>query len=192
MHEIGLTRQMGLSGPIVNDTDLWAAGPDTAFGTFPKLWNYTGPHITKRSADFSAAYQKKYGQPPEVEGWQNWFGTAAILTAIKETKATDSAKLVAFLEEHKFDGCLRSRHCGCRHRRRSCRAALERGAIDVRGGDHASLRRGHDRRPRALRGSRDEWAPGRCVGCTIDPVLMIVVLLVRPRGLLGESWERFE
>jgi branched-chain amino acid transport system substrate-binding protein len=104
MHEIGLTRQMGLSGPIVNDTDLWAAGPDTAFGTYPKLWNYTGPHLTKRSADFAAAYQKKHGQPPEVEGWQDWFGATAILTGIQETKSTDSAKLVAFLEEHKFDG----------------------------------------------------------------------------------------
>ena len=50
------------------------------------------------------AYQKKHGAPPEVEGWQDWFGATAILTAIKETNSTDSAKLVAFLEEHKFDG----------------------------------------------------------------------------------------
>jgi branched-chain amino acid transport system substrate-binding protein len=104
MHEIGLTRQMALSSPIVNDSDLWAAGPDAAFGTYPKLWNYTGPHLTKRSGEFVEAYQKKHGAPPEVEGWQDWFGATAILTAIKETKSTDSAKLVAFLEEHKFDG----------------------------------------------------------------------------------------
>jgi len=104
MHEIGLTRQMALSSPIVNDSDLWAAGPDAAFGTYPKLWNYTGPHLTKRSSEFADAYKKKFGAPPEVEGWQDWFGTTAILTAIKETKSTDSAKLVAFLEEHKFDG----------------------------------------------------------------------------------------
>ena len=104
MHEIGLTRQMALSAPIVNDTDLWAAGPDAAFGTYPKLWNYTGPHLTKRSSEFVEAYQKKHGAPPEVEGWQDWFGATAILTAIKETNSTDSAKLVAFLEEHKFDG----------------------------------------------------------------------------------------
>jgi len=103
MHEIGLTRQMALSAPIVNDTDLWAAGPDAAFGTYPKLWNYTGAHIAKRSAEFATNYQKKFGAPPEVEGWQDWFGTTAILTAIKETKSTDSAKLVAFLEEHKFN-----------------------------------------------------------------------------------------
>jgi branched-chain amino acid transport system substrate-binding protein len=104
MHEIGLTRQMALSAPIVNDTDLWAAGPDAAFGTYPKLWNYTGSHLTKRSSEFVDSYKKKYGAPPEVEGWQDWFGATAILTAIKETKSTDSAKLVAFLEEHKFDG----------------------------------------------------------------------------------------
>ena len=95
---------MALSSPIVNDSDLWAAGPDAAFGTYPKLWNYTGPHLTKRSAEFVEAYRKKYSAPPEVEGWQDWFGATAILTAIKETKSTDSAKLVAFLEEHKFDG----------------------------------------------------------------------------------------
>lgn len=104
MHEIGLTRQMGLSDPIVNDSELWAAGPDAAFGTYPKLWNYTGSHLTKRSAEFADAYKKKFGAPPEVEGWQDWFGTTAILTAIKETRSTESAKLVAFLEEHKFAG----------------------------------------------------------------------------------------
>ncbi|GAC1327371.1 MAG: ABC transporter substrate-binding protein [Beijerinckiaceae bacterium] len=104
MHEIGLTRKMGLSAPIVNDSDLWAAGADASFGIYPKLWNYTGAHNTKRSADFATTYQKKHGQPPEVEGWQDWFGATAILTAIKETGSTDSAKLVAFLEEHKFDG----------------------------------------------------------------------------------------
>jgi len=87
---------MGLSAPIVNDSDLWAAGPDAAFGTYPKLWNYTGPHLSKRSSEFADAYKKKFGAPPEVEGWQDWFGTTAILTAIKETKSTDTAKLVAF------------------------------------------------------------------------------------------------
>jgi branched-chain amino acid transport system substrate-binding protein len=104
MKEIGLTNQMGLSAPIVNDTDLWAAGPDAAFGLFPKIWNYTGAHMTKRSADFVEAFKKKYSQPPEAEGWQDWFAMTSILTAIKETNSTDSTKLVGFLEEHKFEG----------------------------------------------------------------------------------------
>lgn len=104
MKEIGLTNQMGLSAPIVNDTDLWSAGPEASFGLYPKIWHYSGAHMTKRSADFVAAFQKKYNLPPEAEGWQDWFGMTSILTAIKETGSTDSAKLVGFLEEHKFEG----------------------------------------------------------------------------------------
>ena len=49
LHEIGMTRKMPLSSPIVNDFDLWAAGPEAAFGIFPKLWNYSGAHLTSRS-----------------------------------------------------------------------------------------------------------------------------------------------
>jgi branched-chain amino acid transport system substrate-binding protein len=104
LHEIGMTRQMPLSSPVINDSDLWAAGPDAAFGTFPKLWNFTGAHNTPRSQQFATTYQQKNGQPPEVEAWQDWFGATAILTAIQETKSTDSSKLIAFLEQHKFEG----------------------------------------------------------------------------------------
>jgi branched-chain amino acid transport system substrate-binding protein len=104
LNEIGMTNQMPLSGPIVNDSDLWAAGPEASFGIYPKLWNYTGAHMTPRSLKFAQDYRAKYGAPPEVEGWQDWFGTTAILTAIKETGSTDSTKLVSFLEEHKFEG----------------------------------------------------------------------------------------
>ena len=104
LHEIGMTRKMPLSSPIINDSDLWAAGPEAAFGTFPKLWNYTGAHNTPRSQQFAKTYQQKNGQPPEVEAWQDWFGTTAILTAIKETKSTDSRQLIGFLEQHKFEG----------------------------------------------------------------------------------------
>jgi branched-chain amino acid transport system substrate-binding protein len=104
IHDIGLTGKVEISSPIVNDSDLWAAGPGVAAGLYPKLWNYTGAHNTPKSKTFADKYQKKFGVPPEVEGWQDWFGTTAILTAIKETGSTDSAKLIAFLEQHKFEG----------------------------------------------------------------------------------------
>jgi branched-chain amino acid transport system substrate-binding protein len=104
LHEIGMTRKMPLSSPIINDSDLWAAGPEAAFGTYPKLWNHTGAHNTPRSQQFAKAYQQKHGQPPEVEAWQDWFRTTAILTAIRETKSTESRQLIGFLEQHKFDG----------------------------------------------------------------------------------------
>ena len=104
IHDVGLTGKVEISSPIVNDSDLWAAGPGVAAGLYPKLWNYTGAHNTPKSKTFVDKYQKKFGVPPEVEGWQDWFGTTAILTAIKETGSTDSAKLIAFLEQHKFEG----------------------------------------------------------------------------------------
>src|SRR5581483_840614 len=103
-HDVGLTGKIELSSPIVNDSDLWAAGPGAATGLFPKLWNYTGPHITQRSEAFAKKYRARFGQPPEVEGWQDWFGCTSILTAIKEARSTESPKLVRFLEEHKFEG----------------------------------------------------------------------------------------
>ena len=104
LHDVGLTDKVEISSPIVNDSDLWAAGPGIAFGLYPKLWNYSGAHNTAMSKAFADHYQKQFGAPPEVEAWQDWFGTTAILTAIKQTGSTDSAKLIAFLEQHKFAG----------------------------------------------------------------------------------------
>jgi branched-chain amino acid transport system substrate-binding protein len=101
---IGMTGKVLISSPVVNDSDLWAAGPQAATGTYPKLWNYTGPYNTPKSQAFAKKYQAKFGAPPEVEGWQDWFGMTAILTAIQKTGSTDSKKLVEFLEGYKFEG----------------------------------------------------------------------------------------
>lgn len=103
-HEVGLSGKVQVSAPIVNDSDFWAAGPEVATGTYPKLWNYTGSQLTDSGKKFVKNYQAKFGGPPEVEGWQDWFGCTAILTALRETKSTDGEKLVEFLENHKFDG----------------------------------------------------------------------------------------
>jgi len=102
--QIGMKGKVVISSPIVNDSDLWAAGPQAATGIYPKLWNYSGPYNTPKSQAFAKKYIAKFGEPPEVEGWQDWFGTTAILTAIQKTGSTDSKKLVEFLEKHKFEG----------------------------------------------------------------------------------------
>lgn len=103
-HQMGLTGKIPISALSCNDTDLWSAGPESATGIYPKIWNYTGSQNTELSHAFVRSYQAKHGTPPEAEAWQDWFGTTAILTAIKETNSTDSSKLVEFLEGHKFDG----------------------------------------------------------------------------------------
>jgi branched-chain amino acid transport system substrate-binding protein len=103
-HQMGLTGKIPVSALSCNDTDLWAAGPAAATGLYPKIWHYTGAQNTELSRNFVKNYQARYKTPPEAEAWQDWFGTTAIITAIKETGSTDSSKLVEFLEGHKFDG----------------------------------------------------------------------------------------
>lgn len=103
-HQMGLTGKFAVSSLACNDTDLWAAGPEAATGIYPKIWNYTGDQNTERSKKFVQAYMAKHNTPPEAEAWQDWFGTTAILDAIRDTKSTDSAKLVEFLEHHRFEG----------------------------------------------------------------------------------------
>ncbi len=102
--QIGLKGKVLISSPIVNDSDLWAAGPEAVTGSYPKLWNYTGRYNTPKSQAFAKRYIEKFGAAPEVEAWQDWFGTTSILTAIQKTGSTDSKKLVQFLESHKFEG----------------------------------------------------------------------------------------
>jgi branched-chain amino acid transport system substrate-binding protein len=103
LHDVGLSEKVEVSSPIVNDSDLWSAGPGVATGIYPKLWNYTGT-LTASGKKFATDYATKFGGQPEVEAWQDWFGCTAILTALRETKATEGVKLVSFLENHKFDG----------------------------------------------------------------------------------------
>ncbi len=92
---------------------------------------------------------------------------------------------------------------GC-DRRRACRTTLDGVAVDGGQCGHASFRRGGDRRPRFI-----SWAPlwpdlavGVVTSLTIQfkpeaaaasmYILMFAIMLLRPRGLFGERWERFE
>jgi len=102
--QIGMMGKVVISSPIVNDSDLWAAGPQAVTGIYPKIWNYTGPYLTPKSQAFVKRYIARFGEAPESEGWQDYFGVTAILTAIQKTGSTDSKKLVEFLEGHKFEG----------------------------------------------------------------------------------------
>lgn len=103
-HQVGITGKVPISAPISNDTDFWAAGPNAVAGIYPKIWNYTGSQDTEKSHEFVKKYEAKFPTPPESEAWQDWFGTTAILTAIKETQSTKGEDLVKFLEGHKFNG----------------------------------------------------------------------------------------
>ncbi|WP_293605307.1 ABC transporter substrate-binding protein [Polaromonas sp. UBA4122] len=103
-HQMGLTGKIPVSSLVCNDTDFWSAGPEATTGIYPKIWNYTGAQNTELSKSFVKHYMDKHKSAPEAQAWQDWFGMTAIITAIRETKSTDSTKLVEFLESHKFEG----------------------------------------------------------------------------------------
>ncbi|GAB3684156.1 ABC transporter substrate-binding protein [Salinisphaera aquimarina] len=103
-HQMGLTDKLPISALVANDTDLWSAGPAAATGIYPKIWNYANADNTQKSNQFAKTFEEKHGKPPESQAWQDYFGMSALLTALKQAKSTDGKDMVAFLEQHKFEG----------------------------------------------------------------------------------------
>ena len=75
---IGMTGKVLISSPIVNDSDLWAAGPQARDRRLPEALELYRAYNTPKSEAFAKKYQAKFGEPPEVEAWQDWFGMTAI------------------------------------------------------------------------------------------------------------------
>jgi branched-chain amino acid transport system substrate-binding protein len=98
--------EFGLPFPIVgfnlNTADAWAAGDGNLSGTWPTVWYHTSE--VPASKTFVANFIKKYGKPPENHAWIEYVSLKIIAQTISETKSTDTAKMIAYLEsEAKFD-----------------------------------------------------------------------------------------
>jgi len=98
--------EFGLTFPVAGfgfDTALaWAAGKDNFSGTWPAVWHHLID--TPKSKAFVAAFTKKYGKPPENQAWGDYIAMKIVAQAMAETKSTDSAKIVEYLEKGaKFD-----------------------------------------------------------------------------------------
>ena len=98
--EFGLTIPVGGFG---FDTALaWAAGKGNFVGTWPVVWHHLIE--TPGSKNFVATFTKKYGKPPENQAWGDYIATKIVTDAMRETKSTDSVKLVEHFEKGaKFD-----------------------------------------------------------------------------------------
>jgi branched-chain amino acid transport system substrate-binding protein len=94
-------KEYGLSYPVTggaNDTALfWLAGIDSCSGYWQSMWYHT--LNTPGSLAFVKRFQAKFGHPPENQAWQDYTAARVIAQAIAETKSTDSAKLVQYLEK---------------------------------------------------------------------------------------------
>jgi branched-chain amino acid transport system substrate-binding protein len=98
--------EFGLPYPIVgfnlNTADAWAAGEGNLSGTWPTVWYHTLE--VPSSKTFVANFIKKYGKPPENHAWIEYISLYIMAQAVKETKSTDTEKLIAYLEkETQFD-----------------------------------------------------------------------------------------
>ena len=98
--------EFGLPYPIVgfnlNTADAWAAGEGNLSGTWPTVWYHTLD--VPSSKTFVANFIKKYGKPPENHAWIEYISLYIMAQAMRETKSTDTDKLIAYLEkETQFD-----------------------------------------------------------------------------------------
>src|ERR1700704_5955025 len=98
--------EFGLPYPIVgfnlNTADAWAAGEGNLAGTWPTVWYHTLD--VPASKTFVTNFTKKNGKPPENHAWIEYVSLKMMAQAMNETKSTDNAKLIEYLEkETPFD-----------------------------------------------------------------------------------------
>ncbi len=98
--------EFGLPYPIagfnLNTADAWAAGEGNLSGIWPTVWHHELQ--TPGSKAFVAEFLKRYGKPPENHAWIEYVSLKVLAQAMKETKSTDTDKLIAYFEsEAQFD-----------------------------------------------------------------------------------------
>jgi branched-chain amino acid transport system substrate-binding protein len=99
--EFGLEFPLGGFG--FDTAQAWAAGAENFHGTWPSVWNHLIK--TEKSQAFTKAFTDKYGKPPENQAWSDYMGIQIVVQAIRETKGTDAAAIIEYLEgsDAKFD-----------------------------------------------------------------------------------------
>ena len=98
--EFGL--QFPVAGFNLNTADAWAAGEGNLGGIWPTVWHHELK--TPGSQAFVERFTKKYNRIPENHAWIEYVSLMMLVQAMKETKSTDTDKLIAYFEsEAQFD-----------------------------------------------------------------------------------------
>jgi len=72
-----------------------------------KPWYYNDPKNPPAEKQFTADFEKKYGQPPSDKGWAGWIAMRSLIESINAGKSTDPKTIVTQLENWKdTDGPL--------------------------------------------------------------------------------------
>jgi len=103
--------EFGLNFPVAGfgfDTALaWAAGKGNFLGTWPVVWHHLID--TPATRKFVGDFQKRYGRPPENQAWGDYNAIMLTAQAMRETKSTDSLKLVEHFERGAKFGLMKTR-----------------------------------------------------------------------------------
>jgi len=91
-----------VAGFNLNTADAWAAGEGNLGGIWPTVWHHEVD--TPGSKAFVAEFRKRYGKPPENHAWIEYVSMHIMARAMKETRSTDTEKLIAYFEKQpEFD-----------------------------------------------------------------------------------------
>jgi len=106
-NEMGMKDKIPFGAIAVTDTDFWDVGPQASTGVYVKPWYYNNPINTPAEKAMTAAFEKKFGQPPSDKTWSGWIGMRALIESIEAAKSTKAQDIVTALEKWKnTDGSL--------------------------------------------------------------------------------------
>ncbi len=97
--EFGLRGRIPLVQPSVGDNDLWAIGPETAYGICGAPWHYSDPANPADEKAMVAAYTARNNKPPAPGVWLGWLSMRFILAAIDKAQSTEGGAIVRAMEQ---------------------------------------------------------------------------------------------
>jgi branched-chain amino acid transport system substrate-binding protein len=86
-----------LTGGVMDTISFWSAGLENISGVWQSLW-YHGVKAPGAHA-FAKRFQDKWKLPPDNQAWGDYVGVRIALQSIAETKKTDAASIVPYLEK---------------------------------------------------------------------------------------------
>jgi branched-chain amino acid transport system substrate-binding protein len=86
-----------LTGGVMDTISFWSAGLENISGVWQSLW-YHGVKAPGAQA-FAKRFQDKWKLPPDNQAWGDYVGVRIALQSIAETRKTDAASIVQFLEK---------------------------------------------------------------------------------------------
>jgi len=103
--ELGLTAVFVGAAPLATNVYAQTAGQANVEGTIVST-PYLSNETTDASRTFAAAYQKAYGEAPEMHGAKAYDGATIFLAALKSTGGKGGQQLADAIRATKHDGLL--------------------------------------------------------------------------------------